>query len=159
PDGFDIPFNAAAIHGITTEKAQRLGVPLQEALEIFLGDLEDGSIVIGHNIEFDINILGCELLRLGIESKLTKMPTIDTTHAGTDFCKLPGGRGGGDKYPKLDELHQALFKKGFGEAHNAIADVEATARCFVRMCELGLIETTPPLKEGALKSLEKWSEE
>lgn len=155
PDGFDIPFNAAAIHGITTEKAQRLGVPLQVALNHFLKDLEDSNIVVGHNIEFDINILGCELLRLGIDTGLTKMPTIDTTHAGTDFCKLPGGRGGGYKYPKLDELHQALFKKGFGEAHNAIADVEATARCFVRMCELGLIETTPPLKQGALKNLEQ----
>ncbi len=159
PDGFDIPFNAAAIHGITTEKAQRLGVPLHEALEVFLGDMSFCEVLVGHNIEFDINILGCELLRLGIESKLTKMPTIDTTHAGTDYCKLPGGRGGGYKYPKLDELHQALFKKGFGEAHNAIADVEATARCFVRMCELGLIENAPGIKLGALKILEQWTDE
>lgn len=155
PEGFDIPFNASAIHGITTEKANTLGVPLGEALEHFLSDLSDSQYVVGHNIEFDINVLGSEFLRLGIESSLTQMPTIDTTHAGTDFCKLPGGRGGGYKYPKLDELHQALFGKGFGEAHNAIADVEATARCFVRMCEMGLIATQPAIEEGALKKLEK----
>ena len=47
-----------------------------------------------------------------------------------DLCKLPGGRGGKFKLPTLTELHQFLFESSFEEAHNASADVEATARCF-----------------------------
>ena len=46
----------------------------------------------------------------------------------TDYCKLPGKKG--FKSPRLAELHQVLFGSGFDNAHNALADVEATARCF-----------------------------
>ena len=35
--------------------------------------------------------------------------------------------------PTLTELHQFLFHKPFGEAHNATADVEATTRCFLEL--------------------------
>ena len=45
----------------------------------------------------------------------------------------PGGRGGKFKLPTLTELHQFLFHKPFGEAHNATADVEATTRCFLEL--------------------------
>ena len=40
PDGYDIPFSASKIHGITTEKAQQEGLPLKEVLEEFLKDVE-----------------------------------------------------------------------------------------------------------------------
>ena len=49
------------------------------------------------------------------------------------LCKLPGGRGGKFKLPTLSELHEFLFDKAFKEAHNATADVEATARCFLEL--------------------------
>ena len=49
------------------------------------------------------------------------------------MCQIPGGRGGKFKLPTLTELHQFLFHKPFGEAHNATADVEATTRCFLEL--------------------------
>ena len=51
----------------------------------------------------------------------------------------PGGRGGRFKWPKLTELHVKLFGEAFAEAHNASADVEATARCFLELIRLGVI--------------------
>ena len=49
-----------------------------------------------------------------------------------DFCQLPG-QFGDYKWPKLQELHIKLFNKGFENAHDALVDVEATARCFFEM--------------------------
>ncbi|GGF66506.1 DNA polymerase III subunit alpha [Wenyingzhuangia marina] len=59
---------------------------------------------------------------------------LDTcTEVTASMCQLPGGRGGKFKLPTLTELHQYLFGVGFGEAHNATADVEATTRCFFEL--------------------------
>ncbi|MDZ7774594.1 MAG: DNA polymerase III subunit alpha [Bacteroidales bacterium] len=62
---------------------------------------------------------------------MTSVDTMDSSHdiAGA----LPGGKGGGYKRPNLTELHQKLFGETFDEAHNATADVEATARCFLEL--------------------------
>jgi DNA polymerase-3 subunit alpha len=55
------------------------------------------------------------------------MPVLDTcTEVTAKLLQLPGGRGGRFKLPTLTELHQYLFNRSFGEAHNATADVEAT---------------------------------
>ena len=62
---------------------------------------------------------------------------LDTcTEHTASLCKLPGGRGGKFKPPTLTELHNHLFNTGFGEAHNATADVEATTRCFLELIRL-----------------------
>ena len=39
PDGFDIPFDAERIHGISTELAQRDGLPLGEVLGKFKDEM------------------------------------------------------------------------------------------------------------------------
>ena len=64
-------------------------------------------------------------------------PKICTMKCSTDFCKLPGKKG--FKSPRLSELHQVLFGTGFDNAHNAMADVEATARCFWKLKEKNLV--------------------
>ena len=56
-----------------------------------------------------------------------------------DYCQIPGGRGGGFKYPSLTDLHQKLFGEVFAEAHNASADVEATTRCFLELLRKEII--------------------
>jgi DNA polymerase-3 subunit alpha len=134
PDGFNIPYDAERIHGISTELAQQQGIALQEMLEKFNHALSKTKFIVGQNVGFDINILGCEFYRLGIESPMTQMPVLDTcTEVTAELIKLPGGRGGKFKLPTLTELHQFLFNQPFAEAHNATADVEATTRCFLEL--------------------------
>ena len=134
PDGFNIPYDAERIHGISTELAQQQGVTLQEVLEKFNDALSKTKFIVGQNVGFDINIMGCEFYRLGIESPMTQMPVLDTcTEVTAELIKLPGGRGGKFKLPTLTELHQFLFNQPFAEAHNATADVEATTRCFLEL--------------------------
>lgn len=139
PEGFEIPFQAAKVHGITTERAEKDGKDLAWVLEDFNRSLEHVQFVIGHNIEFDNNIVGCEYLRKKISSPLLDIAAIDTKDESTDYCALPGGRGGKFKWPNLSELHNKLFGVGFDEAHNASADVAATARCFLELIRLNVI--------------------
>ncbi len=137
PDGFNIPYDAERIHGISTDLAIEQGIELSEGLRLFNEALDKTKFVVGQNVGFDVNIMGCEFHRLGVESKLTELPVLDTcTEHTANLCQIPGGRGGKFKLPTLTELHNHLFGTGFGEAHNATADVEATTRCFLELIRL-----------------------
>ena len=134
PEGFNIPYDAERIHGISTELAMEQGILLSEVLEKFNIALSKAKFIVGQNVGFDVNIMGCEFYRMNIGSDMTKMPVLDTcTEITANLLKLPGGRGGRFKLPTLTELHQYLFNQPFAEAHNATADVEATTRCFLEL--------------------------
>lgn len=134
PDGFNIPFDAEKVHGISTELAQEQGVPLEEVLEKFNTALSKTKFIVGQNVGFDVNIMGAEFYRKKVETNLAKLPILDTcTEVTAQLCQIPGGRGGKFKLPTLTELHEFLFNVPFAEAHNATADVEATTRCFLEL--------------------------
>ena len=134
PEGFNIPYDAERIHGVSTELAQKDGISLQEVLEKFNLALSKSKFIVGQNLGFDVNIMGCEFYRLAIQSPMSSMPILDTcTEVTASLLKLPGGKGGRFKLPTLTELHHYLFNQPFTEAHNATADVEATTRCFFEL--------------------------
>ena len=82
-------------------------------------------------------MIGCEFYRRNIVSNIESTDVLDTcTELTAELCKLPGGRGGKFKLPTLTELHEFLFQSSFEEAHNATADVEATARCFLELIRI-----------------------
>ena len=139
PDGYEIPYAAEKIHGISTEKASLHGLPLKDALERFNESVAKSRFLVGHNIQFDINALGAEFIRSGILTEFLEKEQVCTMQASTDLLKLPGGRGGKFKSPKLMELYEFLFEEQFTEAHNAAADVEATARCFFELLRTKVI--------------------
>lgn len=134
PDGFIIPIDAQVVHKISTEKAQKHGKPLNEVLDLFLASAAKAKYLVGHNIGFDLSVLGCEFLRMNRENPLPKWQVIDTcTEKTADFCQFPGGKNGHFKFPRLEEFHKLLFDEGFSSPHNAAADVEATARVFLEL--------------------------
>jgi len=138
PDDFNIPYDSEKIHGISTALAQAEGVPLMTVLEAFNSALAKAQFVVGQNVGFDLNIMGCEFYRMQVETPLNGLPVLDTcTEITASLCQLPGGRGGKFKLPTLTELHQYLFDTPFAEAHNATADVEATTRCFLELLRRG----------------------
>jgi len=139
PDGFEIPYSAEKIHGISTEKSRKYGMPLSEALQKFNDSVSKSTFLVGHNIRFDINALGAEFIRSGVATEFLEKKQVCTMWSSTDHLKLPGGRGGKFKPPKLMELYKFLFEQQFTEAHNAAADVEATARCFFELLRKKII--------------------
>ncbi|WP_100611045.1 DNA polymerase III subunit alpha [Confluentibacter lentus] len=138
PDGFNIPYDAEKVHGISTELAQEQGISLVEVLKKFNEALSKTKFVVGQNVTFDLNIMGAEFVRENVANPLQELPVLDTcTEHTASLCQIPGGRYGKFKLPTLTELHEFLFNEPFAEAHNATADVEATTRCFLELVRLG----------------------
>lgn len=137
PDGYEIPTAASSVHGVTTEIAAKVGVPLSLAVAAYCNLRAKADLVVAYNKNFDVAIMEIAIARNG------KRPT----HPGpevecamelvTPLAKMPptakmiaGGYGGDGRYkpPKLTEAHQFLFGEGFDGAHSALADARATMR-------------------------------
>ena len=143
PDRFDIPYGSEQIHGISTELASKEGIDLSEGLALFEAALSKATFLVGHNVNFDVNVLGCEFFREERPTDWVDKKILDTcTEKTANLCKLLGGRGGRFKLPTLSELHEHLFDAQFTEAHNATADVEATTRCFLELIRVKTFTAT-----------------
>ena len=59
PEGYDIPYSAEKVHGISTQKAIDEGHDLAKVLDIFNEAIKKSKYLVGHNIAFDIPIVGC----------------------------------------------------------------------------------------------------
>ncbi|MCX6690932.1 MAG: 3'-5' exonuclease [Methanoregula sp.] len=141
PTDFTIPYDAASIHGITTDRAKREGVSLYKVLPELNRDIGRSEAIIAHNADFDLPIVHTEFLRCSIETDLLKKSRFCTmkTPKIVQCCKIPKPSGYGYKWPTLVELHSHLFETGFAGSHNAHADVEACARCFFELRNRGII--------------------
>lgn len=137
PDGFEIPKQASDVHGITTEMALEKGVDLKKAIYYFLGACKMADIIVGHNVNYDMHVVGAELIRSCGKDYIEKFPTADTMLASIDLCKIPGKYG--FKYPRLMELYNVLFGCDFDNAHNSFADISATEKCYWELKNRGLI--------------------
>jgi DNA polymerase III subunit epsilon len=137
PEGYAIPADAARIHRITTERALREGVGLEDALRDFAAAMERATLLVAHNLSFDEMIVGAEFLRKQVPSRLDAMPRFCTMKSTSEVCRIPSQYG--FKWPKLEELHQFLFNRTFVDTHDASADVQACATCFFELTRRGLV--------------------
>lgn len=138
PDGWVIPNEKFwTDNGYSTEVNEFEGVPMVEALSKFREAINKCTHMFAHNLAFDYPILVCEMIRYSISAQ-NKPSKRCTMRASTDYCMLPGNRGG-YKWPKLEELHQKLFGVKFENAHDALADVSATVRCAKELVSMGYI--------------------
>lgn len=141
PDNFIIPDGVIKFHGITNEKAIKYGRPVKEILELFIKDVGSCDYIAGHNINFDIKRVDYELLLLENRQDIFKGKDIFCTMLlATKYCKLPSKHENKFKWPNLEELHNKLFDTGFANAHNALADIKATAKCFFELKKLKVIK-------------------
>ena len=111
------------------KRPKRVLVPLQTGKRI--------KILVGHNISFDINIVGAELIRTGVECVVQNKSSICTMKSTVNFCALPGKFG--YKWATLEELYFKLFGKSFLDAHSAMNDIKATKDCFFELKKLNII--------------------
>lgn len=142
PVGFTIP--QGMIHGISHEQALEEGISIEQALAEFTSVLieHDKSLtLVAHNINFDRPIVAAELCRIQDPQTAryfhTYLPQHCTMLASVNFCAIR--QNGKYKWPKLQELYFRLFGEEFDGAHDAGADVRATARCFFELKKLGVI--------------------
>lgn len=146
PDGFTIPAEASAVHGITTERAMTDGIWGEYVTDHMLARIMEADTIIGHNIDFDLNVLGAELIRRGRTNPFIGKTIIDTMKASTEFCAIPGPYG--FKWPKLTELWAKLFPDTpYPQTHTALDDIRHTATCYFKLVELGVISVVQSAQE------------
>lgn len=156
PPHVTIPQVCVDIHGVTNEMCATRGVPLQDAFHDLFQAMRTADVLVGHNVQFDINLVKVELMRMIFEQGSTLAPAevrvckLDL-HYITYFeqvectCTNPAsiqatsieaiGRNGEKfmKWPKLIELYQTLFHNTPNQLHNSLFDVLATLRCYLKM--------------------------
>jgi DNA polymerase III epsilon subunit-like protein len=152
PESILISEESSKIHGITNQISSKRGILIDEVLNEFFYYLRDVDWIIGHNINFDINMIKVELLRIIYNNKLTrdqfKTYKYDlhfitnykniccTLQDSIKFCNIQAIDKYGRpylKYPKLIELHQKLFDSLPNNLHNSFNDILVTLRCFMKL--------------------------
>lgn len=129
PDGFSIPSEASAVHGLTTEIATAEGADRDSELRALYEDMEKADFICGHNVDYDVNCLKAEFVRL--ELPLIDYKTLDTMKQTRSLFS---------KWPKLAELYLAVKGEPMIDAHRAAADIAATYECFLWLVAHGVIE-------------------
>lgn len=133
PDGWTIPDEVAAVHGITTEYAMQVGIPERLAVEMFM-QLWSGRNRVAHNQQFDARILRIALLRHASAEAADVWksgPAECTAVMATPICQIPPTakmvKAGFSKFktPNLSEAYRHFTGGELQNAHSAIADVLA----------------------------------
>jgi len=121
--------NNSDFHHITTEIATAKGESLSAVLNQLTVDLESCSIIVGHNINFDIHILLAEAYRTGNDKLVNLLISKE------QFCTMTHGKNRmkTKKSPKLTELYKFLYNKPLDQSHRALLDVIATIQCYNKL--------------------------
>lgn len=138
-ENIELPESSVNIHGITREIMNIKGNKLMDSIELFINSLEICDMIMGHNVNFDINMVRAEMIRSGAIDyfKLLNVPIVCTMKKYRKYCKiLTTSKITGNKYykyPKLMELHKKVFGNIPDNLHNALIDVIACLRCYMKI--------------------------
>jgi len=143
---------SSKIHKITNEITSRTGIYITVVLDKFFEDLKTADKLVGHNIEFDINMVKVELLRMIYKNSFINEPNkiyrdnlfyitnykniCCTLKDSIEFCNIRAIDKLGRpylKYPKLIELHEKLFNTTPNNLHNSLNDIVVTLRCYMKL--------------------------
>ena len=140
PNGWTIPDEVAAVHGITTERAEAVGIEEVTALDMFMALWAGpGRLRIAHNEQFDARILRIALKRFH-DQPGEVLPISDTWKEGqanctaklaTPICQIPPTakmvKAGFNKFKtaNLSEAYKHFTGRELENAHSAMADVMA----------------------------------
>jgi DNA polymerase-3 subunit epsilon len=143
PDGWTIKPGAQAAHGIKQELCEEYGTPIQQAFDAFASMASCADMLVAHSLKFDEQLMSIEASILGKCGAVNfgAATNFCTMLASTSFCRLPCKFPGTFKWPKLHEAYSVLCKKQLTGAHDALADVNATAEIFQWLVENKTIQS------------------
>jgi DNA polymerase-3 subunit epsilon len=155
PEGWTIPFDAARIHGITTERATAEGVPITGAMELLMKLWDRAAVIAAYGILFDTKMARSELRRLNLPDRFGEKHEFCVLNACRAACKMAptnammaaGYRT--NKPPKLAEACEIILGRKHETAHTAIGDVMVTVEIYRWLAKRGLV--TPKKRESFAK--------
>lgn len=152
----DIPAEATAIHGISTEEARKNGQPPGEVVDAVAArlsqSLRDVSPIVGHNVVYDLTLLDRELRRRGLPTLQERCnrqgPVICTRVLDQHVLKYrrkPEKRPDEEKAPGARTLKNTARVYGFGWDEQAAHGCEYDAMMAARLAyRIGQIAHTHP---------------
>ena len=149
-NGREMNYHAQKVHGISVEQADIEGVPELKAAEEFGLLLRQADLIVCHNFDFDWKFV-YQILERNLDEMTDKARSAFYLDLPS-FCTMKDKKvkkyvqakniKGQLKWPKLIELHEKLFDKGFDGAHDAFADITATKDCFFELFKRNIIDIT-----------------
>lgn len=133
PDGWEIPEETTAIHGISTEYALEHGVPEAEAYAIFMS-LWGGKFRIAHNRTFDQRLLRIAAKRYGTQAQQEAWADKNTHDCTMWLSRTAMGM---KKPPRLEEAYEHYTGKKLENAHSALADAQACLDVYFALLDQG----------------------
>lgn len=141
PDGWVVPPEMTAIHGISHEQAMDEGIPENEVAMMFLARIGRAELRIAHNESFDRRIARIAMSRAGYQRSLIEtfegLPSFCTCNSSKAIVKAPPtekmlAKGmTGPKPPNLGEAVAHFFPDEVAEGlHGALADARYCGRIY-----------------------------
>lgn len=129
--GVEIPAEAAAIHGVSTEQAQADGIPAAEAIPQIVAILEyemrRGAVLVAMNAAYDFTVLQTEALRHGLPV-LDPRPVVDPMVLDRRVDTYRSGK------RTLTHLC-ALYGVTLNDAHSSSADARAAVEVALNLAQ------------------------
>jgi DNA polymerase III epsilon subunit-like protein len=123
---------ALAIHHITIEQTRKNGLEFYDVMKDFINDLLLCDIVVGHNVAYDIKCIIDNLRKFEINIIDTEKNIINNIfdQSQSDVRNFIIHDTFKKSRKSLGNLYQHLFNKPINNAHDALADVQATFECY-----------------------------
>lgn len=145
PKDWGVPKKAVDRHGITHERAQRIGIPVDGAIMQMLLTSLTVSRIVAHGAESVRDHVTSVLIRRGKKTKAWQRSNLEwicTMERSTELCAID--RDGQNKWPSLEEAAEivcdrkrALMPDG---KHNAMEDAEMVRDLYFKLVSLDLIK-------------------
>lgn len=145
PDGWEMDDVLAEKlgNGLIHSRLEAEGRPVAEVLAEYSAMVDEADLFVAYGCAFDLKILRGELRRAGLPDRYGDLPNFCVMRAATPLCKmapteamLASGRKW-SKTPKLIEAFEILLGRKLEGAHDALADLDATADLLWWMIESG----------------------
>ena len=155
PDGWLVPADVTELTGITTERCERGGIPINRVIAVLIAMSRIATLRVAHNEAFDSRMVRIEIKRSDLPWATDALadawkaaPTFCTQAKSRPICNLPptekmlaAGRKT-PKTPKLEEAYRHFMGKSLEDAHNAFADMLAVKDVFFAIKALEAREDT-----------------
>lgn len=154
--GVDIPAQATAVHGISTEQARAQGRNIKEVLEeiadLLHNHMASGYPIVAYNAAYDLTLIECELERHDLPTLRERLqrdiaPVVDPYMLDRHVDKYRKGK------RRLENLAEHYGVSEEDAFHNAEADVLATLRVLGAM-----LRRFPELADTDFETLMKYQE-
>jgi DNA polymerase III subunit epsilon len=131
--GIEIPLQASAVHGITTERARGEGRPAREVIAEIIAALQSifdrGMALTVYNAPYDLTLLNREAIRHGHEPLSAPAPIIDPLILDRAVDRYRKGK-------RTLEAAALVYGVNLTDAHDAGADAIAAGRVAQAMARL-----------------------